>query len=51
MHLGLRAFQELLATIVAMENSKDAEIKKSADVLKSQIFYEPEYRLEEASDP
>ena len=44
MHLGLGAYKELLMTLVAMENSHNTEIKKSAQVIKANVFYEPEYR-------
>ncbi len=43
-HLALRAYGELLSTLVAMENSGDAEIKQSGKVIKAQVFFEPEYR-------
>jgi len=43
-HLGLRAYQELLSTLVAMENSGIPDVKESARVLKASVFFEPEYR-------
>ena len=44
MHIALRAYSELLFTLVAMQNCKIEEIKKSAEVLCANVFYEPEYR-------
>ncbi len=43
-HLALRAYHELLSTLVAMENSSDADIKQSAKVIRASVFFEPEYR-------
>lgn len=44
MHLALRAYQELLFTLVAMDQSKNPEIVESSKRLKVKVFYEPEYR-------
>ena len=44
MHLALRAYQELLFTLVAMDQSKKPEILESSKRLKVKVFYEPEYR-------
>lgn len=44
LHLALRAYKELLQTLLAMGNSAVAEVKASAEVLKSNIFYVLEYR-------
>ena len=44
MHLALRAYQELLNTLVSMSNSQDEYIRNSAKVLKASVFFEPEYR-------
>ncbi|KAG6441528.1 hypothetical protein O3G_MSEX001806 [Manduca sexta] len=44
LHLALRAYKELLNTLLAMEKSSDPSVKESAKVLKSNIFYVLEYR-------
>ncbi|XP_031767070.2 protein timeless homolog isoform X2 [Galleria mellonella] len=44
LHLALRAYKELLNTLLAMEKSSDSTVKESAKVLKSNIFYVLEYR-------
>lgn len=44
LHLALRAYKELLNTLLAMEKSNDVMVKESAKVLKSNIFYVLEYR-------
>ncbi|XP_059046079.1 protein timeless homolog [Achroia grisella] len=44
LHLALRAYKELLNTLLAMEKSNDLTVKESAKVLKSNIFYVLEYR-------
>ncbi|XP_053603776.1 protein timeless homolog [Plodia interpunctella] len=44
LHLSLRAYKELLNTLLAMEKSTDSSVKESAKVLKSNIFYVLEYR-------
>ena len=42
--LAVRAYQELLLNIVAMVSSKDEKIRTSGMVLRSDVFYEAEYR-------
>ncbi|KAJ8733265.1 hypothetical protein PYW08_001563 [Mythimna loreyi] len=44
LHLALRAYKELLNTLLAMDKSTDPSVKESAKVLKSNIFYVLEYR-------
>ncbi|XP_013190355.1 protein timeless homolog isoform X2 [Amyelois transitella] len=44
LHLSLKAYKELLNTLLAMEKSNDPSVKESAKVLKSNIFYVLEYR-------
>nr|CAB3517255.1 unnamed protein product [Spodoptera littoralis] len=44
LHLALRAYKELLNTLLAMDKSTDSTVKESAKVLKSNIFYVLEYR-------
>ena len=44
MFLAVRAYQELLLNIVAMVSSKDEKIRTSGMVLRSDVFYEAEYR-------
>lgn len=46
MHLALKAYSELLNTIVAMQNNSknDDLLRHSARVLLANVFYEPEYR-------
>ncbi|XP_026737157.1 protein timeless homolog [Trichoplusia ni] len=44
LHLALRAYKELLNTLLAMDKSSDPTVKESAKVLKSNIFYVLEYR-------
>lgn len=44
LHLALRAYKELLNTLLAMDKSTDPTVKESAKVLKSNIFYVLEYR-------
>ncbi|XP_045534789.1 protein timeless homolog isoform X2 [Papilio machaon] len=44
LHLSLRAYKELLNTLLAMDKSNDSTVKDSAKVLKSNIFYVLEYR-------
>ncbi|OWR52896.1 timeout [Danaus plexippus plexippus] len=44
LHLALRAYKELLHTLLAMDASKDHTVRESAKVLKSNIFYVLEYR-------
>ncbi|PSN55766.1 Protein timeless [Blattella germanica] len=44
MHLALRAYQELLMTLMAMDRSEDPNVRESSKVIKSNIFYVVEYR-------
>ncbi|KAB5537051.1 hypothetical protein PHYPO_G00114380 [Pangasianodon hypophthalmus] len=44
MHLALKAYQELLMTLNEMDRSKDENIRQSANVIKSNIFYLMEFR-------
>ncbi|XP_023244200.1 protein timeless homolog isoform X1 [Centruroides sculpturatus] len=44
MHLALKAYQELLLTLYAMDESSDREIIESAKIIKGNIFYVMEYR-------
>ncbi|KAJ2951910.1 hypothetical protein O0L34_g4163 [Tuta absoluta] len=44
LHLAIRAYKELLHTLLAMDKSSDPSVKESAKVLKSNIFYVLEYR-------
>ncbi|GAA6107907.1 protein timeless homolog [Tachysurus ichikawai] len=44
MHLALKAYQELLMTINEMDHSKDENIRQSANVIKTNIFYLMEFR-------
>lgn len=44
LHLGLRAYKELLRTLLAMGACAVADVRASAEVLKSNIFYVLEYR-------
>ncbi|CAL4069323.1 unnamed protein product, partial [Meganyctiphanes norvegica] len=44
MHKGLGAYRELLMTLTLMDKSTDESVKQSANVLKSKVFYVPEYR-------
>ncbi|CAH2105801.1 unnamed protein product [Euphydryas editha] len=44
LHLALRAYKELLNTLLAMDKSNDNTVRESAKVLKSNIFYVLEYR-------
>ena len=39
-----RAYMELLHNLVDMEGSKNSDIKEAGRILKSSVFYEPEYR-------
>ncbi|KAF0292415.1 Protein timeless [Amphibalanus amphitrite] len=43
-HLALRAYQELLFTIQHMDSVRDESVRDAAKVLKSNLFYMPEYR-------
>ncbi|XP_022107896.1 protein timeless homolog [Acanthaster planci] len=44
MHLGLKAYGELVASVDAMTHSSDPKIRESAKVIQSNIFYVVEYR-------
>ena len=44
LHLAVRAYQELLMTLSAMDKYSDESVKKSARVIKSNVFYVLEYR-------
>ncbi|XP_049842526.1 protein timeless homolog [Schistocerca gregaria] len=44
MHVALKAYQELLMTLIAMDKSDDAVVRNSSRVIKSNIFYVIEYR-------
>ncbi|KAK8773900.1 hypothetical protein V5799_011567 [Amblyomma americanum] len=44
LHVGLKAYQELLRTLAAMDSSPDEAVREAAKVLKGTIFYLPEYR-------
>lgn len=44
LHLALRAYKELLQTLWAMGADAAADVRDSARVLQSNIFYVPEYR-------
>ena len=44
LHLALRAYQELLMTLSAMDKNQIESVKNSARVLKGNLFYVLEYR-------
>ncbi|XP_075549205.1 circadian regulator timeout [Dermacentor variabilis] len=44
LHVGLKAYQELLRTLAAMDSSPEEAVREAAKVLKGTIFYLPEYR-------
>ncbi|XP_004861350.1 protein timeless homolog [Heterocephalus glaber] len=44
MHLALKAYQELLATVNEMEMSPDEAVRESSRIIKNNIFYMMEYR-------
>ncbi|XP_076673029.1 circadian regulator timeout isoform X1 [Andrena cerasifolii] len=44
LHLALKAYQELLYTLMAMDQSTDRGVRESSKVIKSNVFYVPEYR-------
>ncbi|XP_071645976.1 protein timeless homolog [Temnothorax longispinosus] len=44
LHLALKAYQELLNTLMIMDKSTDDGVKESSKIIKSNIFYVPEYR-------
>uniref|UniRef100_UPI004038D0C9 protein timeless homolog isoform X2 n=1 Tax=Callospermophilus lateralis TaxID=76772 RepID=UPI004038D0C9 len=44
MHLALKAYQELLATVNEMDMSPEEAVKESSRIIKNNIFYVMEYR-------
>ncbi|KAF7990289.1 hypothetical protein HCN44_000094 [Aphidius gifuensis] len=44
LHIALKAYQELLLTLITMDKDIDAGVRESSKVIKSNIFYIPEYR-------
>ncbi|XP_032684190.1 protein timeless homolog isoform X2 [Odontomachus brunneus] len=44
LHIALKAYQELLNTLMAMDKSTDHSVRESSKIIKSNIFYVPEYR-------
>ncbi|XP_048512372.1 protein timeless homolog isoform X2 [Athalia rosae] len=44
LHLALKAYQELLRSLIAMDNCDDEDVRKSSKVIKNNVFYVPEYR-------
>ncbi|XP_034934838.1 protein timeless homolog isoform X2 [Chelonus insularis] len=44
LHVALKAYQELLYTLSAMDKTADKEVRDSSKIIKSNIFYVPEYR-------
>uniref|UniRef100_A0A8C3VYZ2 Timeless circadian regulator n=1 Tax=Catagonus wagneri TaxID=51154 RepID=A0A8C3VYZ2_9CETA len=44
MHLALKAYQELLATVNEMDVSPDEAVRESSRIIKNNIFYVMEYR-------
>ncbi|XP_006741087.1 protein timeless homolog [Leptonychotes weddellii] len=44
MHLALKAYQELLATVNEMDMSLDEAVRESSRIIKNNIFYVMEYR-------
>uniref|UniRef100_A0A8C0XAH1 Protein timeless n=1 Tax=Castor canadensis TaxID=51338 RepID=A0A8C0XAH1_CASCN len=44
MHLALKAYQELLATVNEMDLSPDEAVRESSRIIKNNIFYVMEYR-------
>lgn len=44
LHLAVRAYQELLLTLGAMDKYGSQAVQNSSRVLKSNVFYVPEYR-------
>ncbi|CAK9795773.1 Protein timeless homolog [Anthophora quadrimaculata] len=44
LHVALKAYQELLCTLMAMDQSTDHGVRESSKVIKSNVFYVPEYR-------
>ncbi|KAM0735754.1 Protein timeless-like protein [Formica fusca] len=44
LHLALKAYQELFNTLMVMDKSIDYGVRESSKIIKSNIFYVPEYR-------
>ncbi|XP_027710880.1 protein timeless homolog [Vombatus ursinus] len=44
MHLALKAYQELLATVNKMDMSTDEAVRESSRIIKNNVFYIMEYR-------
>ncbi|KAM6215560.1 protein timeless homolog [Rhynchocyon petersi] len=44
MHLALKAYQELLATVNEMDMSQEEAVRESSRIIKNNIFYVMEYR-------
>ncbi|XP_014475495.1 PREDICTED: protein timeless homolog [Dinoponera quadriceps] len=44
LHIALKAYQELLNTLMAMDKSTFYGVRESSKIIKSNIFYVPEYR-------
>lgn len=44
LHVAVRAYQELLMTLSAMDKYGPDSVRKSSQVIKSNVFYVPEYR-------
>ncbi|XP_012535516.2 protein timeless homolog isoform X2 [Monomorium pharaonis] len=44
LHLALKAYQELLNTLMMMDKNRDDGVRESSKIIKSNIFYVPEYR-------
>lgn len=44
LHLAVLAYRELFLTLNAMDRSPDGTVRDSSKVIKSNIFYVPEYR-------
>lgn len=43
-HVALRAYKELIMTVLELEKSKDTIVRESCNVIKSNMFYVVEYR-------
>lgn len=44
LHLAVKAYQELLHTLTAMDTASDRDVRESSKIIKSNVFYVPEYR-------
>ncbi|XP_046476559.1 protein timeless homolog [Neodiprion pinetum] len=44
LYLALKAYEELLNTLAAMDKCAEEAVRKSSKVIKSNVFYVPEYR-------